>query len=58
MWNELLEEIREEILDLQLVDSYNQFTFTLEVTTEVDPLTFSEDTATPQKVSLILVMDL
>ena len=54
MWNELLEKIREEILYLQLVDktivdSYNQFTFTIKVSTEVDPLT-----AIPQEVKLIL----
>ena len=64
MWSELLEKIREEIVDLQLVDkaildSYNQFAFKLEVTadSEVDPgLTFSKDTAIPQEVSLILCL--
>ena len=60
MWDELLKKIREEILFLQLVDkaildSYNQFAFTLEVSAEIDSgLTFSEDTAILQEVSLIL----
>ena len=59
IWNVLLKKLQEEILDLQLVDkvisdSYNQFAFTVNDTAEFDPLTFTEDIAIPQEVSLIL----
>ena len=57
MWNELLNELLVEVLDLQLLCvNYDQFPFTLEVTAEVDPLTCSEDTAIPQEVSVLRVM--
>ena len=50
MWNELLEELLYVTLVLQLVSvNYDQFPFTLEVKTEVDPLTCSEITAIPQE---------
>ena len=53
MWNELLNELLNVMLDLQLVGvNYVQFPFTLEVTAEVDPLTCSEDTAIPREVSV------
>ena len=53
MWNELLDELLNVMLDLQLFGiSYDQFPFTLEVTAEVDPRTSSEDTAIPH-VSLL-----
>ena len=54
MWNELLNELLKEMSVFQLVDiNYDQFSFTLEVTAEVDPLTCSEDTAIPQEVSVL-----
>ena len=57
MWNELLNELLNVMLDLQLVGvNYDQFAFTLEVTAEVDPLTCSEITAIPQEVSVLRVM--
>ena len=57
MWNELLNELLNVMLDLQLVGvNYYQFPFTLEVTAEVDPLTCIEDTAIPQEVSVLRVM--
>ena len=57
MWNELLNELLVEMLDLQLLCvNYDQCDFTLEVTGEVDPLTCSEDTAIPQDVSVLRVM--
>ena len=45
MWNELLKEM----LDLvnEIIHSYDQFPFTLEVTTDLDPRTSTEDTAIP-----------
>ena len=53
MWNELLNELLNVTLDLQLVGvNYDQFAFTLEVTTDVDPRTSTEDTAIPH-VSLL-----
>ena len=55
LWDELLEEILDlQLVDKAILDSYNQFAFTVNVTTEVDPLIFTEDAATPQEVSLIL----
>ena len=52
IWNELLEEMLDFIEEI--IEYNYQFAFTLEVTTEVDPLTFSKDTAIPQEVRLIL----
>ena len=46
MWDELLNELLNVMLVLQLVP------FTLEVTTDVDPRTSTEDTAIPH-VSLL-----
>ena len=49
MWNELLEEMLDFVNEI--IDSYDQ-SFTLEVTTDVDPRTSTEDTAIPH-VSLL-----
>ena len=54
MWNELLKEMLElvdEIFDSYMY-MYDQFPFMLEVTTDVDPRTSTEDTVIPH-VSLL-----
>ena len=43
MWDELLEEMLDFVNEI--IDCYDQFAFTLEVTTDFGPRTSTEDTA-------------